>query len=174
MSPIIARPPTSAVDGRNTKPARRTAGLLLILADETRELRPTVFTAASSPLRADAFVRLPETERVITFVRLCTLRVLAVDGVAGAPVNTRDTVERIVFLVSFADGATVVCLDVVRDTAVRESDDERDDTDKDSDAPDDGTAREATTPDAKHAGAQTIIAKIQVDSFLIFLGAIIP
>ena len=45
---MVARPPTSAVEGRKTTPARRSDGLLLILAAETRALRPTVFTAASN------------------------------------------------------------------------------------------------------------------------------
>jgi len=48
---ILARPPTSAVDGRNVNPKRRTAGLLFILAASTRELRPLVLTAASNPVR---------------------------------------------------------------------------------------------------------------------------
>lgn len=48
---IFARPPTSAVDGRNVSPKRRTAGLLFILAASTRELRPLVLTAASNPVR---------------------------------------------------------------------------------------------------------------------------
>lgn len=49
---ILARPPTSATDGRNVNPKRRTAGSLLILAASTRELRPLVLTAASNPVRA--------------------------------------------------------------------------------------------------------------------------
>ena len=49
---IVARPPTSAVDGRSVNPARRTAGLLFILAASTRELRPTVLTVASRFSRA--------------------------------------------------------------------------------------------------------------------------
>ena len=48
VSPINARPPTSAVDGRKVNPIRRTAGLLFILAALVRELRPTVFTALDS------------------------------------------------------------------------------------------------------------------------------
>ena len=49
---IVARPPTSAVDGRSVNPARRTVGLLLILADSTRAFRPTVFTVAFKLSRA--------------------------------------------------------------------------------------------------------------------------
>lgn len=48
----MARPPTSAVDGRSVTPARRTAGLLFILAASTRALRPTVLTVASRFSRA--------------------------------------------------------------------------------------------------------------------------
>ena len=49
---IVARPPTSAVDGRNDRPARRIAGLLFILAAWTRALRPTVLTVAFKLSRA--------------------------------------------------------------------------------------------------------------------------
>ena len=60
---IWARPPTSAVVGRKTTPARRTAGLLFILAASVRALRPTVFTPASNPVRALPVVSDPADTR---------------------------------------------------------------------------------------------------------------
>ena len=65
MFPIVARPPTSAVEARKVIPARRSAGLLLILALSVRVLRPTVLTAASSVER-ELFLRL-FTDREETF-----------------------------------------------------------------------------------------------------------
>lgn len=62
--PIVARPPTSAVVGRNETPARRTIGLLFMLAALTRALRPTVSVAVVKLSRADVVVMAPaERER---------------------------------------------------------------------------------------------------------------
>ena len=75
---MVARPPTSAVDGRNVSPARRTAGLLFIPADSTRALRPTVFTAAVKFARADVSAVCDTSARDALPVRIVVLAPRAV------------------------------------------------------------------------------------------------
>ena len=69
VPPIVARPPTSAVDGRRLNPARRIVGLLFMLAAWTRALRPTVLTAASRLSRAVDAVTAPAERDTVPPVR---------------------------------------------------------------------------------------------------------
>ena len=159
---MVARPPTSAVLGRNVSPARRTAGLLLILADETRLLRPTVFTAASRLERATLSEFLfVDTARVIIFVRATDAFVVVASVLA--PLKIRETVLRTTFGAAEEPSVEFVGVRV----AVRAT------VDRDAEfvvaavVSDVGKAREIAPSAAIAAGATTISAKKQVSSFFI-------
>jgi hypothetical protein len=158
---MTARPPTSAVLGRKTKPARRTAGLLLILAAETRSLRPTVLTAASSAERDELFERLRDAtpERTAPDVPVLTepdpvgtTRPIALrertDASTDLSVSEPDTVTFGTERVATRD--MVMCLDVASVSELPL-----------------GIARPIAPSAANTAGAQIIIAKKHVSSFFI-------
>ena len=156
---MMARPPTSAVLGRNVKPARRTDGLLLILADDTRVLRPTVFTVALN--LSDALC--PVAPRDATPERATTSADLYA-GTAGAPENTRETALRTdVDVVSESDADDAPPPAVTERTAVRGSV-----ADLSFVSPV-GNTRENAASAATAAGATTMIAKIHVSSLFITL-----
>lgn len=114
---MVARPPTSAVEGRSDNPARRIVGLLFMLALETRALRPTVDTTSDNVI----FDPPPTTERetveraavpdcdVVGTTAALTLREIAVrDGFVVAFAARSDTVAGAlsVDVLEFVDGMT--------------------------------------------------------------------
>ena len=168
---IFARPPTSAVDGRKTTPARRKLGSLLILASDTRELRPTVLTASSSfeavlricdcALRVAVFLAAVLAELSLSLLpRVPIVRdgvpvPTSTDGDAFSSGDTRDTVLRtadvlrptvVLFVADISDELSFVFCDV-------------------------GNTRDAVAPNTD--GAHRTNAKKHVANFLISLRRII-
>ena len=139
-----------------------------MLAALTRSFRPTVFTAASRPLRA------PDTA---PRERDTAPRVWVPESTDAPPENTRDIVPRTLSVVAVRDD-TVVLLswaDVAtgRATATRDFVVRVVAVDVEPSELSDGITRENSPVAPKTAGDVNIIAKIQVNNFLIPLGFII-
>ena len=114
---MVARPPTSAVEGRKDNPARRIVGLLFMLALETRALRPTVDTTSDNVMFAPPATTERETvERaavpdcdVVGVTAVVTLRDIAVrDCLAddGATRSVATVADVLAFVFVFVDGMT--------------------------------------------------------------------
>ena len=120
---MVARPPTSAVVGRNVTPARRADAVLLMLAASTRALRPTVLTAAFNfsrtlwpvavlpAARDDATDRADDVPALAVVPRVDVDVEMVRDGVTDAPDAAATVVDA-----TLADVDTVVGTTAERDT----------------------------------------------------------
>ena len=162
---MVARPPTSAVLGRSDRPARRTAGVLFILAADTREFRPTVWTASLNlswgvppvsvaPRAAAARDAVTDVDCMVVS-RVAVDETTARDGTAVRDAVTFDGAATVV------RGAAPVFVSVTADTVAVARDDA---TPSLSVA---GTAREIAPVAPNAAGTQIFNAKKHVNSFCI-------